>query len=111
MVRSYLEWLVELPRSKFDPERIDIDAAQQILKEDRYGLDKVKRRLSGGTQAQSGQQESHTLLRRPSRRRQDVPRPEHRARNRSKVRDMDKLGIGFHGDPAAALLEVLDSEQ
>jgi ATP-dependent Lon protease len=45
MVRSYLEWLVELPRSKFDPERIDIDAARQILKEDRYGLDKVKRRI------------------------------------------------------------------
>jgi ATPase family protein associated with various cellular activities (AAA) len=45
MVRSYLEWLVELPRSKFDPERIDIDAARQILKEDPYGLDKVKRRI------------------------------------------------------------------
>ncbi|HZC97734.1 MAG TPA: LON peptidase substrate-binding domain-containing protein, partial [Bradyrhizobium sp.] len=34
MVRSYLEWLVELPWSKLDPERIDIAEARRILDED-----------------------------------------------------------------------------
>jgi ATP-dependent Lon protease len=45
MVRSYLEWLVELPWSGLDPERIDIAEARRILDEDHYGLEKVKRRI------------------------------------------------------------------
>ena len=45
MVRSYLEWLVELPWSKLDAERIDIAEARRILDEDHYGLEKVKRRI------------------------------------------------------------------
>ena len=45
MIRTYLEWLVELPWSKLDPERIDIAEARRILDEDHYGLEKVKRRI------------------------------------------------------------------
>jgi ATP-dependent Lon protease len=45
MIRTYLEWLIELPWSKIDPERIDIAEARRILDEDHYGLDKVKRRI------------------------------------------------------------------
>jgi ATP-dependent Lon protease len=45
MVRSYLDWLVALPWSKVDPEDIDIERARQVLDEDHYGLDKVKRRI------------------------------------------------------------------
>jgi ATP-dependent Lon protease len=45
MVRSYLDWLVVLPWSKVDPEDIDIERARQVLDEDHYGLDKVKRRI------------------------------------------------------------------
>src|SRR5712672_2915317 len=45
MVRSYLDWLVELPWSKLDPERIDIAEARRILDEDHHGLEKVKRRI------------------------------------------------------------------
>ena len=45
MVRTYLDWLVALPWSKVDPEDIDIERARQVLDEDHYGLDKVKRRI------------------------------------------------------------------
>lgn len=45
MIRTYLDWLIELPWSKLDPERIDIAEAQRILDEDHYGLPKVKRRI------------------------------------------------------------------
>jgi ATP-dependent Lon protease len=45
MIRTYLEWLVELPWSKLDPGRIDIAEARRILDEDHYGLEKVKRRI------------------------------------------------------------------
>jgi ATP-dependent Lon protease len=45
MIRTYLDWLVDLPWSKLSPERIDISEARRILDEDHYGLDKVKRRI------------------------------------------------------------------
>src|SRR6202045_3126687 len=45
MTRTYLDWLLELPWSKLDPERIDIDEARRILDEDHYALEKVKRRI------------------------------------------------------------------
>src|SRR3979411_3063150 len=45
MIRVYLDWLIELPWSKLDPERIDIAEARRILDEDHYGLEKVKRRI------------------------------------------------------------------
>jgi len=45
MVRNYLDWLVALPWSKVDPEDIDIERARQVLDEDHYGLEKVKRRI------------------------------------------------------------------
>jgi ATP-dependent Lon protease len=45
MVRTYLEWLIELPWS-IDPEPpIDIAQARRILDEDHFGLDKIKRRI------------------------------------------------------------------
>ena len=45
MTRNYLDWLVALPWSKTDAEDIDIERARQVLDEDHYGLDKVKRRI------------------------------------------------------------------
>jgi ATP-dependent Lon protease len=45
MVRSYLDWLIELPWGN-DPEpAIDIAEARRILDEDHYGLEKIKRRI------------------------------------------------------------------
>ncbi|MBA3563969.1 MAG: endopeptidase La [Gammaproteobacteria bacterium] len=45
MVRTYLDWFIELPWSKLDDENIDIAKARQVLEEDHYGLDKIKRRI------------------------------------------------------------------
>ncbi|MGH6792454.1 MAG: LON peptidase substrate-binding domain-containing protein, partial [Methyloceanibacter sp.] len=45
MIRTYLDWLIELPWSKLSDERIDIAEARRILDEDHYGLPKVKQRI------------------------------------------------------------------
>src|SRR5580704_5408762 len=46
MVRTYLDWLVELPWSLPEETPIDIVAARRILDEDHFGLEKIKRRSS-----------------------------------------------------------------
>ena len=45
MVRTYLEWLIELPWSVDGAEAIDIAEARRILDEDHYGLEKIKKRI------------------------------------------------------------------
>ncbi|MGH8725551.1 MAG: endopeptidase La, partial [Burkholderiales bacterium] len=45
MLRTYLEWLAELPWKKEDTKPIDIAEARKVLDEDHYGLDKIKRRI------------------------------------------------------------------
>jgi ATP-dependent Lon protease len=45
MIRTYLDWLIELPWSKKSEDRIDIAEARRILEEDHYGLEKIKRRI------------------------------------------------------------------
>jgi ATP-dependent Lon protease len=159
MVRSYLEWLVELPWSRLDAERIDIAEARRILEEDHFGLEKVKRRIleylavrklnpngkspilcfvgpPGVGKTSLGQSIAHATGRKFARlslggvhdeseirghRRTyvgalpgNIIQSIHKAGTRNPVMmldEMDKLGAGFHGDPAAALLEVLDPEQ
>jgi ATP-dependent Lon protease len=45
MVRTYVDWLLDLPWADPPPENIDIARAKQILDEDHYGLPKVKDRV------------------------------------------------------------------
>jgi ATP-dependent Lon protease len=45
VIRSYLEWMVELPWAKSSEDRLDIDLARTILDEDHFGLEKVKDRI------------------------------------------------------------------
>src|SRR5499426_4074698 len=45
MVRTYLDWLVELPWGLPEESPIDIGEARRILDEDHFGLDKIKRRI------------------------------------------------------------------
>src|SRR6202163_171142 len=159
MIRTYLEWLVELPWSNLDPERIDIAEARRILDEDHYGLEKVKRRIleylavrklnpdgkspilcfvgpPGVGKTSLGQSIARAIGRKFTRLSLGGVHDEaeirgHRptyigalpgniiqsirkigTRNPVLMLDeVDKLGAGLHGDPASALLEVLDPEQ
>ncbi len=45
LVRTYLDWLVDIPWSKRTKDNQNIKKAQQVLDEDHYDLDKVKERI------------------------------------------------------------------
>jgi ATP-dependent Lon protease len=45
MVRTYLDWLVELPWQAPEPDDIDVAKARQVLDADHFGLDQVKKRV------------------------------------------------------------------
>jgi ATP-dependent Lon protease len=44
-VRTYLDWLVELPWAKSTKDNLDIKIAKKVLNEDHYDLEKVKERI------------------------------------------------------------------
>jgi ATP-dependent Lon protease len=45
VVRNYLDWLLSIPWNKRSRVKRDLAAAEKILNEDHYGLDKVKERI------------------------------------------------------------------
>ncbi|HWO40234.1 MAG TPA: endopeptidase La [Candidatus Eisenbacteria bacterium] len=45
LVRTYLDWLVELPWSKRTKDNLNIRKAKQVLDEDHYNLEKIKDRI------------------------------------------------------------------
>jgi len=44
-IRTYLEWLIEIPWSKSTKDQLDIKVAEKILNDDHYDLEKVKERI------------------------------------------------------------------
>jgi len=44
-IRTYLDWLVELPWSKSTKDNLDINTAKKVLNDDHYDLEKVKERI------------------------------------------------------------------
>jgi ATP-dependent Lon protease len=160
MVRTYLDWLIELPWGAQPEPTIDIGQARRILDEDHFGLDKIKRRIleylavhklnptgkspilcfvgpPGVGKTSLGQSIAKATGRafarvslggvhdeaeiRGHRRTYIGALPGNVIQNLRKagtrntlmmLDEVDKLGAGgFHGDPASALLEVLDPEQ
>ncbi|CAG1064870.1 ATP-dependent Lon protease [uncultured bacterium] len=45
LIRTYLEWLVDLPWAKQTKDQIDIEKARKVLDTDHYNLEKVKERI------------------------------------------------------------------
>jgi ATP-dependent Lon protease len=45
MVRTYIDWLVDMPWSKSTVDNLDLRKAQKVLDEDHYDLEKVKERI------------------------------------------------------------------
>jgi ATP-dependent Lon protease len=160
MIRSYLDWLIDLPWRRGEQANIDIAEARRILDEDHFGLDKVKKRIleylavrklnpegktpilcfvgpPGVGKTSLGQSIARATGRHFARlslggvhdeseirghRRTyigalpgNIMQNLRRAGTRNCVMmldEVDKLGAGgFQGDPASALLEVLDPEQ
>ena len=91
MIRTYLDWVLDVPWATTTEDRLDPVEARAVLDEDHYDLDKVKERIVEylavrklkGDERDEG---ADPLLRRPARRRQDVARPVDRARDEPQVR-------------------------
>lgn len=45
VTRNYLDWLTNMPWGTYSKENLALDRAKEVLEEDHYGMDDVKKRI------------------------------------------------------------------
>ena len=45
IIHSYIEWILDLPWEEYSEDNLDLDNANNVLDEDHFGLEKVKKRI------------------------------------------------------------------
>ncbi len=45
IIHSYVEWILDLPWEEYSEDKLDLKYAREVLDEDHYGLEKVKKRI------------------------------------------------------------------